>query len=372
MLKEAALLQLELTERALDHGLILKDASPYNVQFRGSRPVFIDVSSFERLREGEPWVGYRQFCMLFLYPLMLQGYKGVDFQPLLRGSIDGIPPAQMAALIKGSGLSRGVLTHVRLHSRLEASSAERAGSEVKGEMKKAKFSTELIRSNVRKLRKLIESLDWKAGRTAWSEYREENTYSDADDRSKAGFVRAAAAASRSQLVWDLGANDGAYSRIAAEHADCVVALDFDHATVDGLYRRLRAAGDETIVPLVGNLVDPSPGLGWRGAERRPLERRGDPDLVLALALVHHLSITGNVPMRELLDWFASLGAPLVIEFPTREDPMVERLLAAKAEGLHSDYELGEFERLLAERFEVGRREQLPSGSRVLFAGTPRA
>ena len=150
MLREAALLQLELTERALDHGLILKDARPYNVQFRGSRPVFIDVSSFERLREGEPWVGYRQFCMLFLYPLMLQAYKGVDFQPLLRGSIDGIPPAQMAALIKGSGSARGVLTHVRLHSRLEASSAERAGSEVRGEMKKAKFSTELIRSNVRR------------------------------------------------------------------------------------------------------------------------------------------------------------------------------------------------------------------------------
>ena len=125
--------------------------------------------------------------MLFLYPLMLQAYRGVDFQPFLRGSIDGIPPAQMAALMKGSGLNRGVMSHVRLHSRLEASSAERAGSDVKGEMKKAKFSTELIRSNL-KLRKLIERLDWKAGRTAWSEYREENTYSDADDRQ--GQVRA--------------------------------------------------------------------------------------------------------------------------------------------------------------------------------------
>ena len=143
----------------------------------------------------------------------------------------------------------------------------------------------------------------------------------------------------------------------------MVALDFDHATVDGaLPARCGPTDDERILPLVGNLVDPSPGLGWRGAERRPLERRGDPDLILALALVHHLSITGNVPLAELLDWFASLGAPLVIEFPTREDPMVERLLAAKAEGLHADYELGEFERLLGERFEVERREELPSGS----------
>jgi hypothetical protein len=371
MLKAAALLQLELTERALDHGLILKDATPYNVQFRGSRPVFIDVSSFERLREGEPWAGYRQFCMLFLYPLMLEAYRGVDFQPFLRGSIDGIPPAQMAALMKGSKLNKGVLSHVRLHSRLEASSAERAGSDVKGEMKKAKFSTELIRSNLKRLRKLVEGMEWKAGRSVWSEYREENTYSDADDEAKAEFVRATAAAAPTALTWDLGANDGAYSKIAAESSDCVVALDFDHATIDGLSRRLAADDDERILPLVGNLVDPSPGLGWRGAERRPLERRGDPGLVLALALVHHISITGNVPMAELLDWFASLGAPLVIEFPTRDDPMVKRLLAAKAEGHHTDYELDEFERLLGERFEVSKREQLPSGSRVMFAARPR-
>jgi hypothetical protein len=372
MLRQAALLQLELTERALDHGLILKDASPYNVQWRGSRPVFIDVSSFERLREGEPWAGYRQFCMLFLYPLMLQAYRGFDFQPLLRGSIEGIPPAQMAALTGARDLlRRGIISHVRLHARLERSSAERAGTDVRGELKRAKFSTELIRSNLKRLRKLVGRLEWKAGRTAWSAYRDENTYSDADDERKAEFVRSVVAASRSRLTWDLGANDGAYARIAAENADCVVALDFDHATVDGMYRRLRDEGEERIVPLVGNLVDPSPGLGWRGAERRPLELRGEPDLVLALALVHHLSISGNVPLRELVDWFASLGAPLVIEFPTREDPMVKRLLAAKAAGLHTDFELDQFERLLGERFEVDRREQLPSGTRVLFAARPR-
>ena len=371
MLRQAALLTLDLTARALDAGLILKDATPYNVQFRGSRPVFIDVSSFERLREGEPWAGYRQFCMLFLYPLMLQAYRGVDYQPLLRGSVDGIPPAQMAALMKGTRLKSGLLSHVRLHARLEASSAEKAGTEVRGELKKAQFKTELIRANLKKLRKLVEGMDWEAGRSTWSEYREENTYSDDDDRAKADFVRSVAEATPSKLTWDLGANDGAYSRIAAENAETVIALDFDHATVDGLYRRLRDEGNEAIVPLVGNLVDPSPGLGWRGLERRTMEDRGSPDLVLALALIHHLSITGNVPVAELLDWFASLGAPLVIEFPTREDPMVKRLLAAKAEGLHTDFELGEFERLLGERFEIDRREELPSGTRVMFLARPR-
>ncbi len=372
MLRDAALLQLGLLEDALDHGLMLKDATPYNVQWRGVEPVFIDVSSFERLREGEPWAGYRQFCMLFLYPLMIQAHKGIDFHPLLRGAIDGIPPAQARAMFGArDALRAGVISHVRLHARLERSNADRAGEEVRGELKSAKFSTELIRSNLKRLRKLVEKLEWKAGRTAWTAYRSENTYSDADDQAKVAFVKGAAGESRAGLVWDLGCNDGAYARLAAEHADCVVALDSDHATIDALYRELRESGGERIVPLVGNLVDPSPGLGWRGEERRTLDGRGKPDLVLALALVHHLSITGNVPIRELLDWLAALGARLVIEFPTREDPMVERLLAAKRRGLHGDYELTEFERLLGERFSVERREVLPSETRVLFLARPR-
>lgn len=372
MLRDAALLHLDLLQRALDQGLMLKDASPYNVQWRGVNPVFIDVSSFQRLREGEPWAGYRQFCMLFLYPLMLQAYRGVDFQPLLRGAIDGISPSQARALFSArDALRAGVFSHVRLHARLERTNAQRAGEEVRGELKSANFSTELIRSNLKRMRKLVAGLEWMAGRTAWTAYRCENTYSDADTQAKAAFVTTAAAESRSGLAWDLGCNDGAYARLAAEHADCVVALDSDHATVDALYRELRESADRRIVPLLGNLVDPSPGLGWRGEERRPLAGRGVPDLVLALALVHHVSISGNVPLRELLDWFASLGGRLVIEFPTREDPMVKRLLAAKRRGLHADYELGDFERLIGERFSVQRRETLPSQTRILFLARPR-
>ena len=372
MLRDAALLQLDLTLRALDAGLALKDATPYNVQWRGSRPLFIDVSSFERLREGEPWAGYRQFCALFLYPLMLQAYRGFDFQPLLRGSLDGIAPGQAAALLRGRDvLRRGVLSHVRLHARLERANEARTGAEVKGELKRARFNTEVIRANLRKLTKLVRWLRWRPGETVWTAYRERNTYAEGEAAAKEAFVREAVGTRHRGLAWDLGCNDGAFSRIAAEGSDFVVAVDSDHATVDGLYRALAAERNETILPLVGNLVDPSPGLGWRGAERRPLEGRGSPDLALALALVHHLSITGNVPLADLVDWLASLGATLVVEFPTRQDPMVKRLLAAKREGLHADYELGNFERLLGERFEVERREALESGTRVLFLAHPR-
>jgi SAM-dependent methyltransferase len=373
MLREAALLQLDLLLACLDKGLTLKDATPYNVQFRGSAPLFIDVGSFERLREGEPWAGYRQFCMLLLYPLLLQAYKDIPFQPWLRGAIDGITPTEAARFFTlRDRFRRGVLTHVALHARLERRYEDREGGEVKEELRKANFKSDLIKANVQRLRKLVSRLSWKAGDTAWTNYRKECTYSDADAERKAEFVRDAAAAAQPDLCWDMGCNDGAYSRIAAEHSEYVVAFDYDQATVDALYRALRAEDERRILPLVANLADPSPGLGWRGLERRPLEDRGSPDLVLALALIHHVSITANVPIAEFLDWLRELDAMLVIEFPKREDPMVRKLLSGKREGSNADYELETFERLLGERFDVERSEPLPSGARILYLARPRA
>ena len=370
MLRDAALLELDLLLAALDEGLVLKDASPYNVQWRGSKPVFVDVGSFERLREGEPWAGYRQFCTLVLYPLLLQAYKGVPFQPWLRGSLEGIEPGQMRALMGfRDRFRRGVLTNVVLHARLEGRYADR---EVKSDLKKAGFHAELIRANARKLLKLVERLRWEPGRTAWSGYGEASPYDDADAAAKAAFVRESAGRRRRRLLWDLGCNDGRYTRIAAAEADYTVAVDADAAVVEALYRTLRAEGSETVLPLIGNVADPSPGLGWRGEERRPLADRSPPDLTLCLALVHHVSLTANVPVRAFLDWLADLRTEVVIEFPTRDDPMVRRLLDRKGPGANPDYETEAFERALEERWRVDRRELLPSGTRILYRATPPA
>ena len=365
MLKDAALLQLALGREALRHELTLKDASPYNVQWRGAEPVFIDVGSFERLRPGEPWAGYRQFCMLFLYPLMLQAYRGVPYHAWLRGSIDGIAPADARALLPR--LRRGVLSHVILHARLEARYAATGGREVKRELKRAGFGKELLDANLRRLEKLVRRLEYKPGRTAWTEYGATNTYSDEQASGKAEFVRAAAARRPGGLTWDLGCNDGTYSRVAAEHADHVVAIDADHATVDGLYRALRGRRD--ILPLVMSVTDPSPDLGWRGLERARPERRGTPDLALALALIPHVVITGNVPVRRLAKPPSGCTSALVVEFPDREDPMVQRLLSGKTETANPDYDREPFERALAERFEVERTERL--GTRTLYEARPR-
>lgn len=370
MLQDAAGLELDLLIAALDEGLVLKDASPYNVQWRGAKPVFVDVGSFERLREGEPWAGYRQFCTLVLYPLLLQAYKGVPFQPWLRGSLEGIEPAQMRALMGfRDRFRRGVLTNVVLHARLEGRYAER---EVKTDLKKAGFHGELIRANARKLRRLVGRLEWDPGRTAWSDYGTANPYDEADAAAKEAFVRETAGLRRRRLLWDLGCNDGRYTRIAAREAEYTVAVDADAAVVEALYRALRAEGSTSILPLVGNVADPSPGLGWRGEERRPLAARGRPDLTLCLALVHHVALSSNVPVRAFLDWLAELGTEVVVEFPTRDDPMVQRLLARKGPGANPDYDTEAFERALAERWRVERREALPSGTRVLYRATPSA
>ena len=336
MLKDAALLQLRVTRQALAAGLALKDATPYNVQWRGARPVFIDIGSFERARPGEPWLGYRQFCMLFLYPLLLESYRGIPFQPWLRGSLEGIHPAEARSLLRGRDTFRGgVFKHVALHAKLERSHADGA-KDVRKELRDAGFAKELIEAN---LKGLAEARRGSASPTA-ARPSGATTGRRAATRTRTLAPRRSSYAppscgGRGRCVWDLGANDGRYSRIAAEGSEYTIALDVDHGVVDRLYRTLAEEDMRTILPLVGDIADPSPGLGWRGRERLPLAQRGAPDLVLALALVHHLMISRTIPQRELVDWFAELGSELVVEFPDRDDVMVKRLLARKREGVAS-------------------------------------
>jgi hypothetical protein len=366
MLRDAALLQLELLRRALDEDLTLKDSSSYNVQWRGSRPLFIDVGSFERLRPGEPWAGYRQFCLLYLNPLLLQAYRGIDFRPWLRGSLDGITPADLRRALSFRDLfRRGVLTNVALHARLERKHKD-SERDVKTELRRAGFRKELIVANVRRLEKVVRRLEWEPGSTAWSGYGATTSYDEADAARKEEFVREVVHSREWDLVWDIGCNEGRHSRIAAENSRYVVALDGDSGVVDRLYRALSAEGSTTILPLAVDVTDPSPALGWHGLERRTLEARGRPELTLCLAVLHHVAIGGNVPVPEFLSWLAELGTALVIEFPTRDDPRVAALLKRKKDGAHPDYDREPFERALAERFNVERTEELASGTRVLY------
>jgi hypothetical protein len=373
MLRDAALLHLEILDAALAERMTTKDGSAYNLQWRGAAPTFIDVGSFERLREGEPWAGYRQFCQTMLYPLLLAAHAGVEFQPWLRAQLDGIESGQLRRLLTGRRRWKaGVFKHVYLHDAMQGRMARTSAQDVRAELRAAGFSTELVVAMVRALRKLVSRLDWQPPASHWQEYRDSCSYSDDDRDAKLGFVEAALAGAGGQrLVLDLGANDGAYSRLAAKHAAYVVAVESDHGVTDALYRRLRDEGERRILPLVMDLANPSPGSGWRGRERTSFVDRSDADTVLALALVHHLAIGRNLPLGEVCDFLAGLGRRLVVEFVEPADPMAQRLLANKPAGMFGGYRRDAFERLLEERFVVERRLELPSGTRTLYCGTRR-
>jgi len=374
MLRDAARLQLRLTRAAVAERIITKDASSYNVQFRGTRPVFIDVGSFERLRP-EPWPGYGQFCELFLNPLVVQALTGVPFQPLLRGRVRGLSAGTTAALIGGRGkLTKGVFTNVRLLARAEERHASRDDErDVKGELQRAGFGPALIEAQLKNMAKAIDGLSWDKDHSEWSGYSNRSHYTDLDLRAKADFVTAVVGAgARPALVLDLGANDGHFSRTAlAAGAEAVVAVDNDDLVIDRLYRSLQAEGETRILPLVLDLSDPSPALGWRSRERPSFVERVRPDLVLCLAVVHHLALTNTVPLDEIVAFLREFDAPLVVEFPHRDDVMAARLLGRKRDGLFDAYDQPQWEAALAPRFAVEHQVTLPSGTRTLYAVAPR-
>lgn len=365
MLRDAALLQLELTEAAVRENMTLKDATPYNIQFRPGGPVFIDIPSFEALQPGAPWAGYRQFCQLFLFPLMLQAYKGIAFQPLLRGSIDGVD-VQTAARLFGARdrLRPGVLTHAWLQAKLDRRFAS-TSRDVRTELKSAGFNRELILANLRKLRRLLAKLSWDGDGSEWGAYETFHNYSDSDHALKERFVDEAVAGSGANLVWDIGSNTGQFSRIAARHAGQVLAMDLDHFAVERLYRELREEKDCNILTLVQNVADPSPNWGWRNRERSDLGSRARPDLILCLALIHHVVISANIPLDEFVDWLAGLSDGLVIEYVSRADDKVKALLRNK-EDKYSDYHRERLEAALGRHYRIHRQLALESGNRYLY------
>jgi len=365
MLKDAAILHLDLLKDALEAGLTLKDATPYNVQFIDGRPQFIDVGSFEAYRQGEPWIGYRQFTRQFLFPLMLRAWLGVSFQPWLRGDIEGPTPAQMASLLDGKKrFNTGALFHVRLQARMEARMSDRA---VRQDLKSAGFTAELIQANLRKLHALVESLEWEHGADGWSEYGS-CSHVARDRAAKTEFLEAEMRRSGPRRVLDLGANDGHFSTVAADAGAIAMAVDSDEVVLDDLYRRSQG---RSLAVVLTDLVNPSPSQGWGGTERPALFDRAAPDLVIAYGLIHHLIYAASIPPREVVSWLRRFDCPVIVEFVSPEDEMVSRLIGNKLpHELHDQRGEDDFRDLVAASFQVVDEERL-SPERVLFALEPK-
>ena len=366
MLRDAATLTLDVLERALERGATLKDASAYNVLFDGARPVLIDVASLVPHADGTPWLGYGQFCDHFLAPLMLEAYRGVPFQPLLRGSLEGVSiGGQLAPLLGGRDWLRpGVLTHVKLRAMLDRRTQGLA-TESRKEVRRVSLPRAAVLANVRALRRLIGRLASRAP-SVWASYEDANTYVADLSARKEAFVEAAGArAAAATLAWDVGANTGRYARVLARRFATVVAMDADPGAVDRLYAAVRGTAEgRAVLPLVVDAMNPSPAQGWRGTERTTLAARGRPDLALWLALVHHLCLGRGVPLAGFLDFVRETAPLSVVEFVAREDPMSQRLLATKLEQ-HPDYDVDAFRALARARGEILAEEKL-SPTRWLF------
>ncbi|MCA9097101.1 MAG: class I SAM-dependent methyltransferase [Planctomycetaceae bacterium] len=369
MLRDAALLHLEILLMGLEEEFLTKDGTAYNIQWRGTEPVFIDVGSLCRRKEGEPWAGYRQFCQTFLFPLMLTSHKGIPFQSWMRGSLDGIDVGEVVGMFGWGDLFKaGVMIDVWLHHQLQRGAQAKEGKEPSAS-KGPPLNQGMIRNNLLRLQKIVGRLSPPKQRSHWTGYAANNTYTSEDQRVKREFIEQVAGRKRWKMCWDLGCNTGEFSRRLAAHADLVVAMDSDIPSVEMLYQQLRADRVKNILPLKANLADPPPSQGWLGMERKGLTERGKPELTIALALIHHLVIGANLPMTEVIKWFASLGGELVIEFVGRRDPMVLALLKHK-EDHYFDYDQELFEKLLKDEFQIVRQTDLNSGNRTLYHCLP--
>jgi hypothetical protein len=368
-LRDAALLTLRLQSTAMDHGMSLRDASAYNVQFHRGRPVLIDSLSFERLPEGRPWVAYRQFCQHFLAPLALMSYRDARLALLLRDHLDGVPLDLAASLLPRRAQARAPLQlHLFLHAksqRRHAGDGARADPEASAAPRRG-LGLQAFRGLLDSLRKGVEGLGPPEAVGAWADYESEAThYAETARRRKeevvAGWIERTAPTS----VWDLGANVGRFSRMGSTRGIATVAFDLDAAAVDRNYAAARAEGDEHLLPLVMDLTNPSPGLGWDGRERASLAERGPADLALGLALVHHLAIGNNVPLPMVMRTFAGLARRAVVEFVPKDDEKVRTLLATR-EDVFPGYTAEGFEAAAGDIFEVEAREPLPDSGRVLY------
>jgi hypothetical protein len=290
---------------------------------------------------------------------------------LLRGSIDGIPAASLRPLMSSRDLLRpGVIMHVVAHDALQRRYSG-GPSNARSVLAQAGFEKTLIVRNVLNLRKIISRMVPGNGESEWSDYARTHSYGEVDFDAKRAFVCNAAGFRRWRRVWDLGCNTGAFSRIAAEHADYVVAMDGDRMAVEHLYQSQKERPDRgSILPLVVNLSDPSPGQGWRGRERKSLPDRGQPDFTLCLALIHHIVIGANIPMADFMRWLAGLGTALVIEFIGRNDEMTQTLLRNK-DDQYDDYRRDVFEAVLSEHFDVRNSETLKGAKRSIYFALPR-
>jgi ribosomal protein L11 methylase PrmA len=362
--RKAALLHLDLHLAALERGFELSDASAYNVQFQGASPVFIDHLSLRPYREGAVWTAHRQFCMQFLNPLLCHTRLKIAPNTLFRGALEGIEPELLAPLLPfRSKLSWTVLVHVVMQAALQRRASGRRPAEAK-KLRSVSVSKVALTGMLQGLRRAIAAMKPPGGATTWSDYAQCNSYGAAEADAKRRFIQDMVQKVQPRLMIDLGCNTGDYAEAALQAgAGLVIGFDFDHGALN---RAVARADAKTLnfLPLWLDAANPSPSQGWNQAERLGLAERLHADAIIALALVHHLAISRNIPLDSVVDWIVKLAPTGVIEFPDKSDPMVRQLLALR-EDIFSEYDREHFIGHVAKRARIVRQESLGQDGRLL-------
>ncbi len=364
-LKDAALTTLAIQAQALEAGMVLKDASAYNIQFHNGKPVLIDTLSFDIYHEGEPWVAYRQFCQHFLAPLALMAYTDVRLSELSRVYIDGIPLDLASRLLPmRTRYNLGLGTHIHLHAAAQKRYADKTLSKTQTSHKMSKLSFMGLMDG---LESTTRKLSWKPAGTEWGDYYQASAghYSPAAFEHKKQLVSQFLERIHPSTVWDLGANTGEFSRLAAARGALTIAFDIDPAAVEQNYQLVKHNQETHILPLVMDFTNPSPSLGWHHRERHSLLERTPADALLALALIHHLAISNNVPLPMLADYLHDLGRWLIIEWVPKDDSQVQKLLSSRLD-IFSDYHQQGFENAFGEYFTVHAKEAVQDSPRLLY------
>lgn len=362
-LKDAALTTLTIQKKCLEYGMSLKDASAYNIQFLHGKPVFIDTLSFEKYTAGQPWKGYGQFCRHFLAPLALMTYSDVRLNQLMRIFIDGIPLDMASRLLPFKTYLRfALLSHIHIHARSQKHFANNRGS---GSLRKKKMSDLGMSGIIESLLSIIKKLEWHPKGFEWQDYYDLTHYTDAAIREKKDIVSGYLKKIRPLEVWDIGANTGMFSRLAAKSGANVISLDMDPACVEKNYLAVKTGAEKKILPLTTDFNNPSPGIGWQNRERMSLLDRGPVDTLLALALIHHLAISNNLPLEYIADFFASMANHLIVEFVPKEDPQVRRLLSTRKD-IYPGYTQGGFEKAFKTCFTVQHALEIKGTHRTVY------
>ena len=355
-LKKAAIFHLDFQLFLLEKNISLKDASAYNIQFKNNKPIFIDILSLQKLDENTPWQGHKQFCEEFLNPLVFSSYFNLPFNEIYKGNLNGISNRQIINLLGYKiFFSFSLLINVYFTESLSGKS----GVSKKKKERSYKQSQYFLINN---LKKFIKKLKYKKNKSTWSNYSNTHSYSIESEIEKENILKSYISINKPYSLIDIGCNDGKYSFLAKESGvKKIIALDYDMQCLE----KIELDNNEIVTPLYADLSNLSSSIGWNNKEKKSFIERFNFDFSLSFAVVHHLVISKNIPLYEVLNFIIKLSKKGLVEFIPNDDEMVKRMKMFKTKA-YDDYNLENFLKILNKNCNTVKVHELKGSKRKII------